>query len=117
MRRAQRPGTQMTDAKDSQPSGLASMEGLGLGPKRGTLPYVPPLPFAVFDEFGRGADDRVHAYAIVHAAAAVAAERERCAKVCEEVETQAWALWKTTADPTEQGRSIGAQHCADAIRA
>ena len=48
---------------------------------------------------------------------AEAAERERCAKVCEEVESQAWALWKTTADPTEQGRSIGAQHCADAIRA
>ena len=48
---------------------------------------------------------------------AEAAERERCAKICEEVETQAWALWKTTADPTEQGRSIGAQHCADAIRA
>lgn len=52
-----------------------------------------------------------------YAAQQVAAERERCAKVCEEVETQAWALWKTTADPTEQGRSIGAQHCADAIRA
>lgn len=49
--------------------------------------------------------------------AAVAAERERCAKLCEEVESQAWALWKTTADPIEQGRNIGAQHCADAIRA
>ena len=48
---------------------------------------------------------------------AVAAERERCAKLCEEVEAQAWALWKATADPTEQGRNIGAQHCADAIRA
>ena len=47
----------------------------------------------------------------------VAAERERCAKLCEEVESQAWALWKTTADPIEQGRNIGAQHCADAIRA
>lgn len=46
----------------------------------------------------------------------VAAERERCAKLCEEVETQAWALWKTTADPTAQGRNIGAQHCADALR-
>lgn len=46
-----------------------------------------------------------------------AKERERCAKLCEEVESQAWALWKTTADPIEQGRNIGAQHCADAIRA
>ena len=52
-----------------------------------------------------------------YAAQEVAAERERCAKLCEEVESQAWALWKTTADPIEQGRNIGAQHCADAIRA
>lgn len=48
---------------------------------------------------------------------AVAAERARCAQICEEVEAQAWALWRTTADPIEQGRHIGAQHCADAIRA
>ena len=56
-------------------------------------------------------------YSAAALAAAVAAERERCAKICEEVESQAWALWKTTADPIEQGRNIGAQHCADAIRA
>lgn len=42
---------------------------------------------------------------------------ERCAQVCEEIEASAWALWKLQADPTEQGRNIGAQHCADAIRA
>lgn len=45
----------------------------GLGP----LPHVPPPPFAVFDEFGRRADDRVHAYAIAYATAAVAIEQER----------------------------------------
>ena len=36
-------------------------------------PLPIPLPFAVFDEFGKGADDRVQDYA----AAAVAAERAR----------------------------------------
>jgi hypothetical protein len=51
-----------------------------------------------------------------HLDAVLAAERERCAKMCEEVEDQAWALWQVTADPHEQGRSIGAQHCAEAIR-
>ena len=49
--------------------------------------------------------------------AAIAAERERCANVCEQIEDDAYALWRTLADPTEQGRSIGAGHCADAIRA
>jgi mono/diheme cytochrome c family protein len=44
-------------------------------------------------------------------------ERERCARICEEVEDQAWALWNTMADPHEQGRSLGASHCAQAIRA
>lgn len=43
-------------------------------------------------------------------------EREACAKVCDEISGQAWALWETVADPIEQGRSIGADHCADAIR-
>jgi hypothetical protein len=52
-----------------------------------------------------------------YATAAVLAEREACAKACEEIEDSAWALWRSAADPIEQGRSIGAQHCADAIRA
>jgi hypothetical protein len=54
----------------------------------------------------------MRAYALAH----VLAERERCAKACEEIDDQAWALWKLLADPTEQGRSIGAGHCAQAIR-
>ena len=45
-----------------------------------------------------------------------AAERERCAKACEQIEDDAYALWRSTADPTEQGRSIGASHCAQLIR-
>jgi hypothetical protein len=44
-------------------------------------------------------------------------EREACAKVCEEISDSAHALWKVDADPTEQGRDIGAEHCAQAIRA
>ena len=40
---------------------------------------VPATPFAVFDEFGMGADDRVQDYA----ARLLAAERERCASLCE----------------------------------
>ena len=50
-------------------------------------------------------------------AEAVAAEREACAKVCEEIEMQGHALWDRTADPEAQGRSIAASDCADAIRA
>jgi hypothetical protein len=47
---------------------------------------------------------------------AVDREREACAKVCEEISDSAHALWKVDADPTEQGRDIGAEHCAQAIR-
>ena len=51
------------------------------------------------------------------AALVAAHEREECAKVCDEVEARAWAQWKLFADPVAQGRSIGADKCADAIRA
>lgn len=60
---------------------------------------------------------RLKEHAVILAATAEEVERERCAKLCEEIESSAWALWRATADPTEQGRSIGAEHCADAIRA
>lgn len=56
---------------------------------------------------------QMHAYGQSCADAAI----EQCAEVCEEVEASAWALWKMGADPIEQGRNIGAQHCADALRA
>jgi hypothetical protein len=48
---------------------------------------------------------------------AVNQEREECAKECEEIAGTAYALWKVGADPTEQGRELGAEHCAQAIRA
>jgi GNAT superfamily N-acetyltransferase len=55
--------------------------------------------------------DQMHAYALQERAA----ERERCAKACQAIEAAAWALWKMHADPNDQGRSIGAQECSDAI--
>ena len=55
------------------------------------------------------------------------AEREQCAKVCEEIEQDRWNLYKGRppytgsesgrADPHEQGVSMGAGECAAAIRA
>jgi hypothetical protein len=45
-------------------------------------------------------------------AAAVAAERERCAKVCESVASDL-----ESAEEDAQAMSIGAQSCADQIRA
>ena len=58
--------------------------------------------------------------------AAVAAERERCAKVCDAIAEDKWALYKGRAPYTgkepgrasdhTQGQSDGADQCADAIR-
>lgn len=49
-------------------------------------------------------------------AAAVAAERERCAKVCERIEAAKWAGWKQRGDMLDHGASDGAAECAAAIR-
>jgi hypothetical protein len=62
-----------------------------------------PLPFAVFDEFGRSADDRVQDYA----AACVAEERERCAQKC--------LSWGEARKPDRGGDAL--RNCAAAIRA
>lgn len=48
--------------------------------------------------------------------ALLAAERERCAAICDAIEDQAWARWRVDADPTDQGRSTGAAQCAGEIR-
>ena len=58
--------------------------------------------------------------------AAVAAERERCAKVCDGIAEDKWALYKgrepyTGKEPGRlsvyvEGQSDGADMCADAIR-
>jgi hypothetical protein len=49
--------------------------------------------------------------------AAVKAEREACAKVCEETEARAEELWDKFAYPEDQGMASGARQCAAAIRA
>ena len=68
-------------------------------------------PFAVFDEFGKGCDDRVadhvRAYAEALAAQRVAQEWERCAQVCEE------EICPCCFD--EDAQAV-AEHLADAIR-
>lgn len=46
-----------------------------------------------------------------------AAEREECAKVCEELEVKMWAEYKTGYAKHDEGRSDGATECAAAIRA
>lgn len=43
-------------------------------------------------------------------------EQERCAKICELIEAEAWSIWKTRRDIYDHGRSHGARNCADAIR-
>lgn len=98
---------------EASPSNNADA-GRGLSEGLGPLPEPDMLRGADEDYYSAEAmkAERQRCYAL-----GMAAERERCAKLCEEVESQAWALWKTTADPIEQGRNIGAQHCADAIRA
>ena len=58
-------------------------------------------------------EDAMRAYA----AAAVRAEREACAKVCEEIEDQAYGLWRERAEQLHLGREAGAEQCAAAIRA
>lgn len=63
------------------------------------------------------ADDSFEAALLRCWHAACAWQREQDAKVCEAIEDVAWDAWQFLADPTEQGRSIGATECAAAIRA
>ena len=53
----------------------------------------------------------------VLARAAIAVVLEEAAKVCDEIESETWRLWKTHYDMLDQGRSDGAGDCAVAIRA
>lgn len=48
--------------------------------------------------------------------AAILEERERCAKICDDVSLQAVTAWKLAYQPQDQGREIGADECAYAIR-
>jgi len=67
----------------------------------------------------RGLPARLTREQLLHLAGAddlLAAERERCAAICDAIEDQAWARWRVDADPTDQGRSTGAAQCAGEIR-
>lgn len=44
------------------------------------------------------------------------AERERCAKACDDIEMREWRMWKSNADMFAQGASDGAMKCAQEIR-
>ena len=68
--------------------------------------------FAQADAFLFAMPDRIERFAALVAAY----EREACARLCDEVETQGHALWKRTYDLDAQGRSTGAADCAAAIR-
>ena len=57
--------------------------------------------------------DQVQRFAVLVSAA----EREECAKVCEEVESRAEELWDKFAYPEDQGMASGARQCTTAIRA
>ena len=75
----------------------------------------------------KDADDFVMALAATAYAAGQAAEREACAKVCEDIEQERYALFKGRppytgredgrADHYVNGESDGAGRCAAAIRA
>lgn len=64
-------------------------------------------------------DDKYSLLGFLERFAALVAEREReeCAKVCDDISMQAVAAWKSAYQPQDQGREIGADECAAAIRA
>ena len=83
---------------------------------------LPPLPepVEVLDLWGNDCPvynrEQMRAYAIAYARAAVLAERERCANVCEGIEAAAWKSCKERYNYYDQGHSDGAGECAAAIR-
>ena len=50
------------------------------------------------------------------AALVAAAEREACAKVCDDYSEFRWSWWKARADPLDQGASDAADELAQRIR-
>ena len=64
-----------------------------------------------------GTDEKPLGSVTRFAALVAAAEREACAKVCEEVESRAEELWDKFAYPEDQGMASGARQCTTAIRA
>lgn len=100
-------------------TGLRLMEGLNLRVKDLDL-----VQRQIIVRAGKGNKDRV---TMLPAALVAAAEREECAKVCDAISTDKWALYKghkpyTGQEPGRaaeftQGQSDGADLCEQAIRA
>jgi hypothetical protein len=76
---------------------------------------LPPLPKSEATPWHpfKYTDQQMHAYA----AAAVAAERERCAKLCDDVARSAYELDGRHSSGHTEGRGDGAAECAALIRA
>jgi hypothetical protein len=78
-------------------------------------PFPPPRwpedgPFAATGDAYTA--DQMRAYA----AQEVAAERERCADLCDRAAAAAWSAWDAIADPADQGRALEAEALAAEIR-
>ncbi len=90
------------------------MDGNGLGEGLGPLPVRPQCWEFAMDFLGDPEAPVVEAYVasleaeIVRLRAAEAAERERCAKICE---AQEYSYWRASED-----QDFTPQDCADAIR-
>ena len=77
---------------------------------------LPPLPeptgFSDYFPLGGYSPSAMHSYA----AAAVAAERERCAKLCDDVARSAYELDGRHSSGHTEGKGDGAGECAALIR-
>jgi hypothetical protein len=61
--------------------------------------------------------DRLAPVISIAVSKAMIAEREACAKLCDELATQAHKDWKAKYNPHDDGRSDGMYECFEAIRA
>lgn len=75
-----------------------------------------PAPYARATLQQRYRAPQPDTYTLEQAHQILRSEQERCAKICELIEADAWALWRTRKDAFDHGRSVGARECKDAIR-
>lgn len=60
--------------------------------------------------------DQLSTYGDQCAAEAREQMREECLRICDEVSKSAWKEWKLKYDPHQQGLSMGADACKEAIK-
>ena len=80
-----------------------------------------PVTFKMLSDLQSGTIDVVRAdackaYGDQRAAEARELMREECVKVCNEISKFAWQQWKLKYDPHQQGLSMGADACEEAIK-